>query len=199
MLIDDDRAMLDSTSQWLALSGVDVVAYIDPVAALQALKKKSPCVLVTDIRMPNIDGMEILKQTLNRDTDAQVIIITGHGDVPLAVEAMKTGAFQFITKPFVPEELLAHVRSAQAKRMRLYRKDHSPQMRALQAQPGAEQAEADRGLTATLEDHEREVLIASLKKNNGKIAQVLDELAIPRRTLNAKLSKYGIIAKDYRD
>ena len=112
-LVDDDRGMVSSTSQWLSLSGIKIQAFADPTALMKVVKAGHPCVVVSDIRMPGINGMELMKLIMGRDPSIPVILITGHGDIPLAVEAMKSGAFEFMPKPFSPEELLETVRRAQ--------------------------------------------------------------------------------------
>lgn len=195
LLIDDDRAMLESTAQFLSLSGVLVRQYADPVAALQAYKAGSPQIIVSDIRMPGLDGMQLLRAVLAKDPAAVIILITGHGDVPLAVEAIKLGAYQFLTKPFAPEALLEHVEAAARQRERLASQTQA--LEQLHAPPEASVPPLS-GLSDELDEREKQLIVASLTRHNGRVAAVLDELAIPRRTLNAKMQKYGILAKAYR-
>jgi two-component system response regulator FixJ len=111
-VIDDDEAMRQSLAFLLGTAGMEVETYESAEAFLAvASTVKAGCV-VTDVRMPGLSGVELLRQLRDRKFAIPVIIITGHGDVPLAVEAMKIGAADFLEKPFDDEILLASVRSA---------------------------------------------------------------------------------------
>ncbi|MEJ8475039.1 sigma-54-dependent transcriptional regulator [Roseibium algae] len=100
LLIDDEEGLRASLSQGLELTGHKVIATGDPSAALELIKRDFYGVLVTDIRMPGTDGFEIMRKALEIDPALPVVLITGHGDVPLAVEAMRAGAYDFMEKPF---------------------------------------------------------------------------------------------------
>ena len=119
-IIDDEADMRSSIAQWLSLSGFDPVSFDTAEAALKAIRADFPGVVISDIRMPGIDGMALLRRLQSTDRALPVILITGHGDVALAVEAMRAGAYDFIEKPFDPERLadLAR-RAAQARRLEL--------------------------------------------------------------------------------
>ncbi|MCC5991308.1 MAG: sigma-54-dependent Fis family transcriptional regulator [Rhodobacteraceae bacterium] len=106
-IVDDEQDMRQSISQWMALSGFDTETYADGQAALAAIGADFPGVVITDIRMPGMDGMALLKHLVALDSTIPVIMITGHGDVPIAVEAMRLGAFDFLEKPFDPEKMMA--------------------------------------------------------------------------------------------
>ncbi len=113
-VIDDDGAVRDSLSFLLASAGLGVVTHESATAFLEALPRYSTetgCV-VTDVRMPGLSGIELLQRLRAIGVSLPVIVVTGHGDVPLAVEAMKTGAVDFFEKPFDDEALLAAVESA---------------------------------------------------------------------------------------
>jgi two-component system response regulator FixJ len=114
-VIDDDDAVRDSLAFLLENAGLVVRTYESARTFLDRLPPDPACV-ITDIRMPEISGMELLRHLSEREGRHQVIVITGHGDVPLAVEAMRLGAVDFIEKPFDEEQLLAAVRSAMARR-----------------------------------------------------------------------------------
>src|SRR5919206_1045991 len=111
-VVDDDPAMRDSLDFLLGSAGFSVrlfdsaQAFLDEVAGLEA-----GCV-VTDVRMPGIDGMELLRRVNSAARKLPVIVMTGHGDVPLAVEAMKLGALDFLEKPFEDERLTTMIESA---------------------------------------------------------------------------------------
>ncbi|GJD30935.1 Transcriptional regulatory protein FixJ [Methylobacterium adhaesivum] len=111
-VIDDDAAMRDSVAFLLGTEGFAVRQYDSGVDFLERLEKPASGCILTDIRMPVIDGLELLRRLRAAGHAAPVIMMTAHGDVPLAVEAMKLGACDFIEKPFDDETLLHALRSA---------------------------------------------------------------------------------------
>jgi DNA-binding NtrC family response regulator len=104
-IVDDEQDMRQSISQWLALSGFDTETYPSAEEALKSVGPDYPGVVVSDIKMPGMDGMAFLKRLMSQDSALPVIMITGHGDVPMAVEAMRVGAFDFLEKPFNPDRM----------------------------------------------------------------------------------------------
>jgi two-component system response regulator FixJ len=111
-LIDDDDGVRQAVAFLLTTSGFAVRVYDSAAAFLDALPTLQPGCIVTDVRMPEMDGLELQRQLKLRGVGLPVIVITGHGDVPLAVEAMKAGAIDFIEKPFNDEKLLSAIRIA---------------------------------------------------------------------------------------
>ncbi|MFO8124981.1 sigma-54-dependent transcriptional regulator [Yoonia sp.] len=104
-IVDDEKDMRQSISQWLALSGFDTETFASAEDALKGLGNDYPGIVVSDIKMPGMDGMQFLKKLKGVDSSLPVIMITGHGDVPMAVEAMRVGAFDFLEKPFNPDRM----------------------------------------------------------------------------------------------
>jgi DNA-binding NtrC family response regulator len=120
MIVDDEMDMRQSVSQWLALSGYDTETYASAEEALSHLSPDYAGIVVTDIRMPTMDGMTFLKKITAMDSTLPVILVTGHGDVPIAVEAMRLGAFDFLEKPFDPDRMTEIAkRAAQNRRIAL--------------------------------------------------------------------------------
>ncbi|MEM1432069.1 MAG: sigma-54 dependent transcriptional regulator [Pseudomonadota bacterium] len=115
-IIDDEQDMRQSISQWLALSGYDTETFPSAEDALKGIGSDYPGVVVSDIRMPGMDGMALLKRLMSQDSALPVIMITGHGDVPMAVEAMRVGAFDFLEKPFDPERMTELAKRATQRR-----------------------------------------------------------------------------------
>lgn len=111
-IIDDELDMRQSISQWLALSGFETKPYASAREALADIKTGFPGIVLTDIKMPEMDGMALLKRLMHLDSALPVVLITGHGDVPMAVEAMRIGAFDFLEKPFDPERMTEIARKA---------------------------------------------------------------------------------------
>jgi two-component system C4-dicarboxylate transport response regulator DctD len=116
VLIDDEQVMRRSVEQWLNLSDFCVHSYSDGHTALRDLSVDFDGVVVSDIKMPGISGMEVLEAVIAIDADIPVILITGHGEVAMAVEAMKKSAHDFLEKPFSPERLLEVVTRAHERR-----------------------------------------------------------------------------------
>lgn len=114
--IDDESAMRAAVKQWLSLADFDVIEFAGADAALQRLTPDFPGIVLSDVKMPRMDGLELLRRVLALDNDLPVVLMTGHGDVPMAVEAMKAGAYDFIEKPFQPEQILEIARRAAEKR-----------------------------------------------------------------------------------
>jgi two-component system, LuxR family, response regulator FixJ len=166
-VIDDDEAMRQSLAFLLGTVGMEVQTYDSAVAFLEvAPTVKAGCV-ITDVRMPGLSGIELLRRLRELKLGIPVNFITGHGDVPLAVEAMKIGAVDFLEKPFDDEVLLASVRSA----INRLAQDQERQ---------AERSEVE-GRLATLSKRERDVLeglVAGLA--NKEIAY---QLGISARTI----------------
>jgi len=117
-VIDDDDAVRKSLSFLLGTANLSVRAFTSAQDFLEGLATVGPGCLITDVRMPGMTGIELLAQLRPRNGAMPVIVITGHGDVPLAVEAMKLGAFDFIEKPFDDERLLTAVTAALGERDR---------------------------------------------------------------------------------
>lgn len=113
-VVEDDDAVRDSLALLLKAEGYDVEAFADPAAFLQLETQRLRGCAILDIRMPGMSGMELHAELGQRKCRLPVIFVTGHGDVPLAVEAIKNGALDFIQKPYKEEELLGKVVEALA-------------------------------------------------------------------------------------
>ena len=136
-IVDDEKDMRQSISQWLALSGYDTETYASAEEALGALGADYPGIVISDIKMPGMDGIQFLKKLMGNDSALPVIMITGHGDVPMAVEAMRIGAYDFLEKPFNPDRMSELAKKAtNARRLTLdsraliHRGDSGPGARA---------------------------------------------------------------------
>jgi two-component system C4-dicarboxylate transport response regulator DctD len=116
IVVDDEAAIREAVQQWLELSGFRVQSCATAAQALGLVDRDFPGVVISDVRMPGTDGLQLLDKLLELDRDLPVIMVTGHGDVPMAVQALRQGAYDFIEKPFTPERLLESVRRALDKR-----------------------------------------------------------------------------------
>lgn len=111
-LIDDDAAVRDSLSLLLRSVGLNVIAYANAYDFLEADHQEHPACLVLDVRMPGMGGLQLSRALREKGGSWPIVFITGHGDVPMAVEAMRDGAFDFIQKPFREDELIERVQQA---------------------------------------------------------------------------------------
>ena len=111
-VIDDDEAVRQALAFQLGSAGIDVRTYESASAFLKVAPSVRAGCIITDMKMPEVSGIELLRRLRELKVAVPVIVITAHGDVPLAVEAMKIGAVDFLEKPFEDEVLLASVQSA---------------------------------------------------------------------------------------
>ncbi|MET4295751.1 two-component system response regulator FixJ [Bradyrhizobium sp. LB8.2] len=111
-VIDDDEAMRDSLNFLLDSAGFGVTLFDNAQSFVDALPRLAFGCVVSDIRMPGLDGIELLKRMKAQYSPFPILIMTGHGDVPLAVEAMKLGAVDFLEKPFEDDRLTAMIETA---------------------------------------------------------------------------------------
>jgi two-component system response regulator FixJ len=111
-VIDDDEAMRDSLNFLLESAGFNVTLFESALKFLEALPGLDFGCVVSDVRMPGLDGIELLKRMKSGHNPFPIVIMTGHGDIPLAVEAMKLGAVDFLEKPFEDDRLIGMIEAA---------------------------------------------------------------------------------------
>ena len=116
VLVEDDDAFREALTERLKLGGLDVSAFASAETALKALNDRFDGVVVTDLRMPGLDGRGLVERLREIDPDLPVVMMTGHGDIAEAVDAMKRGAYDFLAKPFAPDRLIESLRRALDKR-----------------------------------------------------------------------------------
>jgi two-component system, LuxR family, response regulator FixJ len=166
-VIDDDDAARDSLAFLFRTADVDVRTYASAAEFLAAAPTLTGGCVVTDVRMPQMDGLELLRRLRALDLAFPVIVMTGHGDIPLAVEAMKAGAADFFEKPFSDDAMLAAVRRALGR----------------QLQDRAREAERDavKERLASLSARERQVLDGLVAGKPNKV--IAFDLGISARTV----------------
>ena len=166
-VIDDDESVRDSLDFLLRSSQFLVKTYDSAAAFIETLPDIAFGCIITDVRMPGLSGIELLKQLRERDVKFPVIVMTGHGDVPLAVEAMKIGAADFFEKPFDSDSIVAAVRAALSNSQK--DADREAERRELHAR------------LATLSPRERDVLGGLVAGNPNKT--IAHDLGISPRTV----------------
>ena len=166
-VVDDEEPVRRSLAFLLATAGFTVRLHESATAFLAVAPSIRDACLVTDLRMPDMNGVELLRQLQARKQRLPAIVITGHGDVPLAVEAMKAGALDFIEKPFDDEVLIGAIKTALARR-------------ADDRERNAQATEA-RARLKLLSDRERQVLEGLVAGKPNKI--IAYELDISPRTV----------------
>ena len=166
-VIDDDEAVREALAFQLGSAGIEVRTYESAVVFLQAGPTVRTGCIITDVRMPELSGIDLLRQLRELKLPVPVIVITAHGDIPLAVEAMRLGAVDFLEKPFEDEVLLASVRSA------LDRGDRDQRRQA-------ERSNIEARLAA-LSNRERDVLKGLVAGHANK--QIAYDLGISPRTI----------------
>lgn len=166
-IIDDDPAVRDSLAFLLQSVRIPTRVYDSASAFLAALAPGKGGCIITDIRMPDLSGIDLLRRVKELKVRMPVIVITGHGDVPLAVEAMKLGAFDFLEKPFGDDAILAAVRQA----MNRSRQDEKA---------SADRADLDKRI-ASLSSRERDVLNGLIAGHSNKV--IASDLSISPRTV----------------
>jgi two-component system response regulator FixJ len=166
-VIDDDEAVREVLAFQLGSAGIDVQTYDSAAGFLKIAPTVQAGCIITDVRMPDLSGIDLLRQLRELKVSAPVIVITAHGDIPLAVEAMRLGAIDFLEKPFDDDVLLASVRSALEK---------GDRDRTRQAERSSIQSRL-----AALSNRERDVLQGLVAGRANK--QIAYDLGISARTI----------------
>jgi two-component system, LuxR family, response regulator FixJ len=166
-IIDDDQALRDSLAFLLRSARLEVRSFDSAKTFLDTLPNASVGCVITDIRMPDMSGIDLLRRLKELKVGVPVIVITGHGDIALAVEAMKIGATDFFEKPFNDDQLVASVRAAL-------------QQQQDQTKRGAERAEIEHRIS-TLSAREKDVLAGLIDGRANK--QIAFDLGISPRTV----------------
>lgn len=202
LLVDDEKHIRLAAGQTLELAGYEVVAIETAEAALNRLDRSWPGVVVTDINMPGIDGLELMQRIKTIDADLPVILITGHGDISMAVSAMRDGAYDFIEKPFSSDLLVDVVRRAVEKRNLTM--ENRALRKALEAQGGigpriignAPRIQQLRAMIQQIADTPADILIQA-ETGSGKdlVARYIHEHS-PRREKNFVAINCGAVPEN---
>lgn len=176
-IVDDEEAVRNSLAFLLTTSGFTVRVHQSAADFLEIAPNVTNGCLVTDLRMPDIDGVELLRRLKAADAMLPAIVVTGHGDVQMAVEAMKNGAIDFIEKPFSDDVLIESITRAAA--------------RAAERVQGAAATEAIRQRIEALSERERQVMKGVVAGQPNKT--IANELGISPRTV--EVYRAGLMSK----
>lgn len=172
-IVDDDPAIRDALSLMIDLDHVAVQTYDSAEAFLSQYQPECRGCAIIDIRMPGMGGLDLHKAMLARHILLPVIFLTGHGDIPMSVQAMKAGAVDFLTKPVTREKLLSSVKAA-IQKSELVLSENSHHLEALSR-------------LAELTDRERDVMLLAVQGHTNK--HIARELGISHRTVEIHKSK----------
>ncbi|MBN9617584.1 MAG: DNA-binding response regulator [Acidobacteriales bacterium 59-55] len=112
LIVDDDARMRAATQRLLKTVGLDSESFATPEEFLQHNRPNAPCCLILDLRLPGMSGLEIQRKLIDMGVQIPIIFITGHADIPVTVKAMKSGAVEFLTKPFRDQDLIDAIQEA---------------------------------------------------------------------------------------
>lgn len=168
LLVDDDERFNERLGRALRDRGVDVVCTTAPAAALEHLQHGAFDGVVTDLRMPGMDGLELIKETRAYLGTARIIVLTGYGSIATAVEAMRLGANGYLVKPCNADQVLGELFGAPAPSAAVEERDPIPSLARL----------------------EREHIERVLVECGGNVTKAAKVLGIHRRTLQYKLAKF---------
>jgi RNA polymerase sigma factor (sigma-70 family) len=172
-IVDDDSAVRDSLTLMIEQENISVYTFDSAEAFLNAYQPESGSCAIVDIRMSGMDGMELQQLLLARHISLPIIFLTGHGDIPLSVQAMKAGAVDFLTKPVTREQLIASIKAALQKSDRLLSENVNHQQALSHL--------------AQLTERERDVMLLAVQGLPNK--QIARQLGISHRTVEIHKSK----------
>ncbi len=193
LIIEDDPDLRASIEQTLDLEGLIPISTSSFIQARRSIRSNFQGVILSDIRMPDQDGFDVLNFCTSRDPDLPVVFLTGHSDVPTAMRAIKEGAYDFLEKPCEPAHLIDTLKRALNHRAlvlenRAYRKDTEERT-----------SDADDGtLQERMEKAEKKIIENALAGEGGKVTNAAKHLGIPRNTLYDRMARLQIVAKAYR-
>ena len=199
-VVDDDPAVRDTLSMVLSAGGYEVICFADGAALLAVARTRTPACILLDVHIPGKSGLDILRELHGEDYPAPIFMISGQGDIPMAVNAIKYGALDFIEKPFRGSEIVARLNEAIGAFARRQKENATPKIGSLhfpgrepltrrerevleQFTAGASNKEAGRTLgisPRTIEDHRANIMKMLGARNAADLTRI--EMTAPRAT-----------------
>jgi len=193
LIIEDDAALRASVVQSLELEDLEPIPTSNFTQARRSIRSNFRGVILSDIKMPDHDGFDVLRFAQSRDSDLPVVLLTGYSDVPTAMRAIKEGAYDYLEKPCDPDRLVDILRRALDHRYLVL------QNRSFREELDARNEKTASGtLEEQMESHEREIIEHALISEDGKVSQAAKRLGIPRNTLYDRMNRLRVVAKAFR-
>lgn len=196
LLVDDDADVREALGQALELAEFRVTACKSFIEATDHISPGFAGVVVTDVRMPGKSGLDLLERVRSVDAKIPVIVMTGHGDIPMAVGAMASGAHDFLEKPCPPRQLIERVERAGALRRLVLENRRLMAERTLAS--ALERDARGEGLARKMDVVEKHLIEAALAEHRGHVSAVAEALQLPRKTLYDKFKRHGIDPATHR-
>ncbi len=194
LIIEDDPDLRASIEQMLELEDLIPIPTTSFIQAKRSIRSNFQGVILSDIRMPNYDGFDVLQFCQARDAELPVVLLTGHSDVPTAMRAMKEGAYDYLEKPCETERLIDTLHRALAHRtLVLENRSFKKEVEERDSELG------DGTLSERMENAEKMIIENALAAEGGKVSLVAKRLGVPRNTLYDRMARLKIVAKAYRD
>lgn len=194
-IVDDDAAVRDSLNFLLKTVGIESQTFSSGDEFLDAYKPDWEGCILLDIRMPGVSGMEVQRRLVNQDCSLPIIFITGHGDIPMAVEAMHLGAHDFVQKPFHDQELLDRIQAALSARRDM--QDEVELKRTIQQRFSTLTPRETEVMAAVAKGHANKVIAMDLELSQRTVeihrARVMEKMQV--RSL-AELVKLAVMLED---
>lgn len=196
ILIADDKESYLALFRRIVPSDLELVCVANGVEALARLSSDAFDVIVSDVRMPGADGITVLEKVREAGIDVEVILMTAYGTIPDAVRAVKTGAADYLTKPFEPDVAIAAIERALARRTNRRAAGVTSEPESLEKPLTA--MTYREVLAAGRDRLTREYLIALLREFQGTVTQAAERAGIERESFHRLMKRHGIRSEDYR-
>ena len=186
-VLDDDVSVREGVASLIRSVGLKVRTFASTQEFLASLQKERPSCLVLDIQLPDINGFELQQELATKDIQIPIIFLTGHGDIPMSVRAIKAGALEFLTKPFDDEYLLEAIRNAIARQSKVGQPQGSIAQRSCQDGTGTD-------LASRAMPHQAEIVLSPCLNGNGKQVRTSGEIIGQSLALRQILSQIEMVA-----
>ena len=186
-VLDDDVSVREGVASLIRSVGLKVRTFASTQEFLASLQKERPSCLVLDIQLPDINGFELQQELATKDIQIPIIFLTGHGDIPMSVRAIKAGALEFLTKPFDDEYLLEAIRNAIARQSKVGQAQGSIAQRSCQDGTGTD-------LASRAMPHQAEIVLSPCLNGNGKQVRTSGEIIGQSLALRQILSQIEMVA-----
>jgi DNA-binding NtrC family response regulator len=196
ILVADDKESYLALFKRIVPSDLELVCVSDGTDAIAKLTSEPFDVIVSDIRMPGADGFTVLEKVREGGIDVEVVLMTAYGTIPDAVRAMKTGAADYLTKPFGPDVAIAAIERALARRAARRTAGLAPEPTSVEKPLTA--MTYREVLAAGRDKATSEYIVALLREFQGNVTQASERAGIERESFHRLMKRHGIRAEDYR-